>query len=263
VSTYRQADGTFASSGAIYAGGGTDPASRARAVAIAWYKVERDIPTSWAVGVSLHEGNYAINIRDIEPNGHTTGGVFEVDLPTLSPYPEIGDAARVKMPWLNPFDLDDCCKIFAARSRSNLLRIVAAANKWNAAKGLPLIASNPPPPDVYSYMAIAHNQGLGAALLSIQTYGMDWAAYKARPENANVNVAIDRGSGIYGDDVVSGGVDFTSDMLAPFDASGAVIPPPVIDAFVQSQLMLVALLGLLALVVYFFVIVKTPLKGTI
>jgi hypothetical protein len=263
MSTYRQADGTFTGSGAIYAGGGADTASRARAVAAAWYAVERDIPTSFAVGVALHESNYATNIRDIETSGHTTGGIFEVDLPTIYPYAEIGDAARVKMPWLDPFDLDDCCKIFAARSRSNLLRIVAAANKWNAAHGLAAISSDAPTPDVYSYMAIAHNQGTGAALLSIQTYGMDWAAYKARPENVDVNVAIDRGSGIYGDDVRSGGVDFTSDMLTPFDASGAVIPPPVIDAFMQSQLLLGVCLVLLGLVAYYFVIVKTPLKGTI
>lgn len=265
MTMYKQADGTFTAnkSAIVLAGNAESGQEAAMAIAVAWWRVEREIPTSWAVGCALHEGNYAVNIRNVESNGHTTGGVFELDLPSGPPYLNAGDAAATGMLEKSPFDLDDACAILAVLLRRYKVLIIRAANKWNAANGLPAIDPTAPPSDVYSYMAIGHNQGIGAALKSINTYGMNWAAYKARPENAGVNVAIDRGSGIYGDDVVSGGVDFSEAMLAPFDAAGAVIPPPVIDAFWESNLRVAVLLVMLGLIVYFFAVVKTPLKGTL
>ncbi len=38
--------------------------------------------------------------------------------------------------------------------------------------------------DVWCYLAWSHNAGLGSALKSIATYGLDWEAAKARPQNA-------------------------------------------------------------------------------
>ena len=50
------------------------------------------------------------------------------------------------------------------------------------------------PQDMGPYLAIAHNQGLAAALSTVRNYGMDWEAYKAR----NPTIAIV--SHGYGDD---------------------------------------------------------------
>jgi hypothetical protein len=52
--------------------------------------------------------------------------------------------------------------------------------------------------DVWAYLALAHNQGLGAALKTIRTYGLDWDAYKKR--NPTMTGIIE-----YGDDCISGG----------------------------------------------------------
>ena len=217
--SYRQADGSFTSDGPIYAGGASagDTATMARAVAVSWYKVERVIPTQFAVGTQLHETNYKINERDIEASGHTTGGGFQLDVPTFSPF-VVGDAVSAGMPDKDVYDLDDACAIFAARARYYLTRIISATNKYNAAQGAAALDESALPSDIWAYVAIAHNQGLGAALLTIATYGLDWSAYKAR--NPTVNIAMDRGSGIYGDDVISGGVDWDDSLANPTDASG-------------------------------------------
>lgn len=264
---YRQADGTFTSNGAMLAGGAAagDTASAAMAVARAWYAVERDIPVAAAIAFAGHESGFVTNIYTVESNGHTTGGVFEIDLPSLYPYFNKGDAVVVGMPdkansW---YDLDDCCLIFAARLRGYKVRIIAAANSYNAANGLAPVDETQLGVDFYAYLGIAHNLGIGTAISSIRTYGMNWAAFKARPENASLNIVQDRANGNYGDDISTGGKWFTEDMAAPFDAAGAVIPAPVIDAFWQSNIRLGVVLVLLALVAYFFAINKTPLKGTL
>jgi hypothetical protein len=261
--TYRQPDGSLTSGGPLLAGGYVGAADAAMAVAIAWYRVEREIPTATAVGFASHESGYATNIHTVEPNGHTTGGVFEIDLPSVYPYFNKGDAVAVGAPWLNWWDLNDCCAIFAARLRGYKVRIIAAANAYNAANGANPIDETALPADLYSYLGIAHNMGIGTALQSIKTYGMDWAAFKARPENAGLNIVQARSGGTYGDDVVSGGPDFTEAMIVPFDSAGALIPPPAIDAFWWSNIRLALFVALVVAVLYFFAVNKTPLKGTL
>lgn len=262
--TYRQPDGSLTSGGPLLAGGYVNGADAAMAVAIAWYRVEREIPTATAVGFAYRESGYATNIHTVEPNGHTTGGVFEIDLPTVYPYPNKGDAVTVGAPWLNWWDLNDCCAIFAARLRGYKVRILAAVKSYNEANGLAALDESALPNDFYSYLGIAHNLGIGTALSSIKTYGMDWGAFKARPENASLNIVQERNGGnTYGDDVVSGGPDFTEAMIVPFDSAGAVIPPPAIDAFWWSNIRLALFIALLVALLYFFAVNKTPLKGTL
>lgn len=264
--SYRNADGSFSSqrSAAVLAGNASNPSDAAAAGAAAWLRVEGVIPPQFAVGTMRHETNYVVNERDVEPNGHTTAGVFQLDLPTLVPF-VLGDAVAAGMPEKNVYDLDDACAIFAARCRYYLARIFAAAADYNSANGIAPFDESNPPADVWAYVAIAHNQGLGSAssgkgaLGSIAQYGLDWSAYKQRNAGA-VNIATDRGSGVYGDDVISGGPDFTPGMAtAPFDGGGAL----TIDAYTSSRLRFALLLGLVAACLYFFVLNRTPLKGTI
>lgn len=265
TNTFRQADGTFTAGGALLAGGAAagDYASAAMALARAWYAVEREIPVATAIGFGWHETNFVTNIHTVEPNGHTTGGIFEIDLTSGPPYINKGDNINVGAPWLNWWDLDDSCAIFAARLHQYKFRIIRAAQAYNAANGLAALDETALPSDFYSYLGIAHNLGIGTALTSINKYGMNWAAFKARPENASLNIVQMRSNGCYGDDVASGGQYYTEDMAAPFDAAGVAIPAPVIDAFWQSNIRLGVVLVLLGLVAYFFAINKTPLKGTL
>lgn len=269
MSSYRQADGTFTSGGKVLAGGASSSTDAAAAVAAAWLRTgEKVIPPQFAVGTAPHESGYAVNIRDIESTGHTTGGVFELDIATLSPF-IVGDAIAAGMPEKDVFNLDDACSIFAARCRYYLARIVSAANAYESSNSTGMTWPDAPPAgsQIWAYVAIAHNQGLGSAssgkgaLGTIARYGVDWAGYKSR--NPTVNIAVDRGSGIYGDDVITGGPDWSEGLANPFDASGAAIDVPTVDAFTSSRIRLALVLTLLALVAYYFAINKTPLKGTL
>lgn len=246
---FMTSDGTRSSSSAdrMY----TSP----RAIAQSWLKASRVIPPQFAVGTAYHETSYTVNELDVEPDGHTTGGVFQSDVATVDPL-NIGDAAKVGMPELDIFDLDDACMVFAALCERNLKKIFDAVDAWNGARGLPLIDRDVPPPDVWSYLALAHNQGIGStsstkgALGTIAHFGLDWADYKRRnagqPWGA---IATDRGHGIYGDDVVTGGPDWRDEYASPFDEAGNPIAAPTVSAGAQSQLRLglLALLGLLLL----------------
>lgn len=266
MTMWKKSDGTFSSdrSAAVLAGGASSSGDAAAAVAAAWLRSgETVVPVQVAVGTSLHEGNYAVNIRNIESNGHTTGGVFELDLPTISPYFSKGDAVAALMPLKDPFDLDDACSIFASLCRYRLARIIRAANAWETKKQSGMVWPDEPPAgsQVWAYVGMAHNLGLGSALTSIQSYGLDWSGYKTR--NPTINFAIDRGSGIYGDDVITGGVDWKDSFSSPFDSSGAAIDVSTVDAYTSSKIRLALLITLLGLVVYFFAINRTPLKGTL
>jgi hypothetical protein len=237
-----------------------------RAVAAAWLRFTRVVPPQFAVGTARHETNYKINEQDVEPDGHTTGGIFQLDVPTASPYFSIGDAAAAGMPEKDIYDLDGACAVFAALCERRLTRILDAADKFLAGAGWGPLDRSSPPPDVWAYLAIGHNLGMGTCLKSIASYGLDWADFKRRNGDGAakpLNIAIDRGSGVYGDDVISGGPDWEEDFADPFavddagnvitDSAGApiVIPEPLLSAATQSKLRL-GLLGLLALLLILY-----------
>jgi hypothetical protein len=67
------------------------------------------------------------------------------------------------------FDLDDATRDMINITERNRLEIRAAAG-----------VSGEDPWDMGAYLSVAHNQGLGAALMTIAEYGMDWSAYAAR-----------------------------------------------------------------------------------
>jgi hypothetical protein len=227
----------------------TSPAS----ICAEWLRCTRVVPPQFALGTALHESSYKLNEVDVEPNGHTTGGLFQSDLPTLSPF-IVGDAIVAGMPEKNIFYLEDACAVFAAMCERSLGRIYGAVDAWNDAHGWGPIDRDNPPADVWAYLAIAHNQGAGAAVKTIRAYGLDWTDYKRR--NPTVNIAMARAGGTYGDDVISGGPDWREEYGQPFeqdDAGNMVeIPEPTISAGASSQLRL-GLLALLALLVAYAV----------
>lgn len=240
----------------------TTPAEIARA----WLAVTRRIPPQFAVGTAYHESGYALNELDIEPNGHSTGGLFQLDVPTAFPL-IIGDAVAAGMPEKSVYRLDDACAIFAALCERRLERLIDATNIWNENNRQARIDEGDLPDDIWSYLAIAHNQGLGAALHTIAYYGLDWRAYQRRNSSNPAqwaNITRDTGHGIYGDDVVTGGPHWQEEYASPFDEGGAPIPTPFVGAATVSRLRL-GLFALLALLILYAAMVKvrSPLKGWI
>lgn len=224
-----------------------------------------------AVGTALHETNYTLNEQDTDTSSSgattTTYGLFQVNTDDKW--------ARAKAPTADYWTLEGQCEIFAGVCEYYMGRLLAAANKYNAAHGLPPLEADSPPPDLWSYIAISHNQGLGAALKSIATYGMGWQRY--RDENGqSVNVSAVRDNGVYGDDVQTGGADFDAAYASssssssssgdggddPLDDSGAPIAAPRFSASMRGNIRL-ALVALLALLVLYAVLQRTPWKVSI
>jgi hypothetical protein len=157
-----------------------------------WRKYTTRIPCQHVCGTAQHETNYVLNELDTEPSGFQSGGLLQLDS---------DEAKAAGRPKAVLYDLDDACFVFANRCEFRLDTILAAADL------------DEPTPDVWAYLAIAHNQGLGrfataarrkpgehpGALGSIADYGLDWPAYKARnPQYAHNMIP-------YGDDCISGG----------------------------------------------------------
>jgi hypothetical protein len=244
----------------------SSPGECARQIAQAWLACTRTIPPQFAVGTALHESSYTLNELDVEPNGHRTGGIFQLDVATVNPLNK-GDAARVGMFEKSVYVLDDACAIFAALCEVyHLPRIYDAVDAYNAANGLAPINRDNPPPDVWAYLAIAHNQGLGpgdtgtkGALGTILNHGLDWAAYKARNANETAGwarIGQPRSDGaVYGDDVITGGRDWDPSYAIPFDDAGAA---PAIDAGTEARIRLGALLAL-ALALAWLLVRRMPL----
>jgi hypothetical protein len=54
------------------------------------------------------------------------------------------------------------------------------------------------PSDTWAFLAIAHNEGLGAAEKTIMAHGLNWSAWKKRNPRLAAMAA-------YGDDCITGG----------------------------------------------------------
>lgn len=144
-------------------------------VRAAWAKYTTRIPVQFAVGTAEHESTFTINEVDTEPSGFVSKGIFQLS----------DDEARsAGMPDADLLSLDDSARVFARISEKRLDALISAAKLDPAAL----------PADVWAYLALAHNQGLGAALKTVKAYGLDWSAYKQR--NPDLVASIGR----YGDD---------------------------------------------------------------
>ncbi len=165
-----------------YAGDGKPSRASADDVAAAWQRFTSRIPVQYALGTAKHESSFATNEIDTEDSGFVSKGIFQVS---------DGEAATVAPQSVDLTDLVTSCRIFAALSEKRLDAIIAAAN----------LNESDLPDDVWPYLVIAHNQGLGAAEKTISLYGLNWNAYKLR----NANTDLGQRTARYGDDVIPSG----------------------------------------------------------
>lgn len=137
--------------------------------------VDTPIPLGYFLGTAQHESNYAVNERDTEESGFQSWGIYQLS------HEEAGDLGMAGADLLS---LQQSTELMArlAEARRHALRACAHIKGEE-------------PADLYSYLAIAHNEGLHAAMQSIIHYGLDWAAYRHRNPKARIVT-----SG-YGDDV--------------------------------------------------------------
>jgi hypothetical protein len=148
-----------------------------------WRQYTTDIPWQYALGSAQHES-------DLEPGpGADTSG----DQPKLS------DSTSYGLYQMSTFeqglavvigdihDPDVNTKIFYLTMSKKLGAIRAAAGFDDHGS------------DVWAYLGMAHNMGLGSALKTIAQHGLDWQAYKDRNPDLPF---VSKG---YGDDCISGG----------------------------------------------------------
>lgn len=185
-----------------------------------WRQYAPDIPAQYALGTGSHESSLTLNEKDTEISGFISMGVYQISSDEIT-------EAGFDPTTLDPYSLDGCTKVFAKKSSSRTSALIKVAN-----------LAEPYPVDLWSYLFLAHNQGLGAAIKSIQLHGLNWSDYKIRNTHAAwiaLNQAREHDDGspaataavneaatklkwwqsvcAYGDDVISGGprwVDVTS-----------------------------------------------------
>jgi len=147
------------------------------------------IPAQYALGTAQHESNFTLNEVDTEVSGYVSKGIFQL---------ADGEAAEVGFAGANLLELEDSTVVFAALCEKRLKVLVAAVALNMSAL----------PRDIWAYLAMAHNEGLQAALGTLRQHGLDWAAYKARNPSLT-------SMAVYGDDAISGGEKWTPDLNLP------------------------------------------------
>lgn len=146
-------------------------------LAAAWRARTSVIPAEYACGTAQHESSFTRNEVDVEETGFTSMGVFQLSLE---------EASQARRPDANLLTLADSVDVLAFVAEERLAAILKAAGLER------------PSLDTWAYLALAHNQGLGACLKTIREHGLDWSGYKARNPQLAAMAA-------YGDDCVSGG----------------------------------------------------------
>ncbi len=152
----------------------------------AWRRYTQRIPAKYALGTAQHESSFTLNEVDTEKSGYVSKGVYQLSE---------SEAAEAEFSHANLLELEDATRVFCVLCERRLQRIIKTAR----------LAEENLPVDVWAYLALAHNQGLSAALKTIELHGLNWAAYKQR----NPQLA---GMGRYGDDVISGGSHWTKEL---------------------------------------------------
>lgn len=155
-------------------------------IVAAWRRYAQRIPAKFALGTAQHESNFTLNEIDTEMSDYVSKGVYQLS---------DGEAAEAGFQHANLLELEDATRVFCILCERRLKRIINVAR----------LAEESLPVDVWAYLALAHNQGLSAALKTIELHGLNWAAYKLR----NPQLA---GMGRYGDDVISGGSHWTKEL---------------------------------------------------
>jgi hypothetical protein len=161
-----------------------------------WKKYSTDIPARFALGSAYHESHYNPGENDIgdQPNqaDSTSYGLYQLNRTEQAAALVFGD--------LN--DADTNTKVFAAVQATRLAAIRAASGGDDHGD------------DVWAYLGMSHNMGLGSTLKTIAQHGLDWQAYKDR------NPDLKFVTGGYGDDCISGGPDWSNDFDSINSPSG-------------------------------------------
>ncbi len=219
----------------------------ARAVVEAWLRVTSTIPAYVAVGMAERESSFTLNEEDTEEDGYVSTGIFQLGGDTRRSALARGLVSAAVADFCN---LDDSCKVLACVLEGNLATIIKTAIDASA-RGLgksPYDASGTLIPDVWAYLAVSHNIGMGSAsnsnpggkgiLPGLVAFGLDWprAFVAAHPSMADRQVN-------YGNTAMSGGSKWTADL-------GELLPAP--SAGVASKVerggvlfLLLAIVGLL------------------
>lgn len=169
------------------------------------------IPPQFFVATADHETGFCQNEVDTEPGGFVSKGLFQVSDDEAA---EVGHAGADLLDWVIS------TRVFARLQEGRLRRILEHVQERL--------------PDVWAYLGLAHNEGLGTwdaggrgALGTLFRFGMDWERYKARnfgaaqvrlsrassaEERSSATHEVERVRRIsaYGDDMINGGDHWSS-----------------------------------------------------
>lgn len=227
---------------------GTRHTCSAEDVVRAWIASTSIIPAYVAVGMAERESSFTLNEEDTEDSGYVSTGIFQLGDDTRRQAVKRG---LVSATWADFTKLDDSCKVLSCTLEENLQAIlVAAVDAFSRGLGKnPTDENGQPIPDVWAYVAVSHNIGLGSksndnaggagVLPGIVHYGLSWpdAFVTAHPSMQDRQVR-------YGNTAMSGGAQWTTDLAA-------LLPSPVagLAAKVERGSVLLLLLALAGLVV--------------
>lgn len=137
------------------------------------------IPPQFFVGTAQHESNFATNEIDTEVSGFTSYGIYQLSK---------DEAKEAGSPGANLLDLEEATRVFAFIQHRRLDALLKLAPKAIE-------------PDIWCYLALAHNEGPGAAAKTINLYKLDWFGKGGYAErNAKSKILA------YAKDCVSGGL---------------------------------------------------------
>jgi len=111
------------------------------------------IPAGYFVATAWRESGFATNEVDTETNGFVSWGLYQVSAQ------EALDVGLPHADLLSPMQSTEVFVRLAKRNLDIVLRAVGGVAKT---------------PDVYAYLAIAHNEGLYAVRKTIKLHGLDW-----------------------------------------------------------------------------------------
>jgi hypothetical protein len=167
-----------------------------------------NVTAQYFVGTVTREADFKTNEWDTEvakpklPHGYQSVGIYQIGSEEAGRY---------------GFRLEEM--LDPVKSTVVMVRL-AEAHRVAIRKAAGLSSSDPDPADINAYLAIAHNKGTSEATLSIAQYGLDWSAYKSRPENAGSSVIP------YGDDCISGGPRYAGIVPGSSGTLPSVLPKP-------------------------------------
>lgn len=134
----------------------------------AWRAISA-ISGTYALGTAQHESDYTLNERDIEPPNakgerYVSMGIFQV-----------GDDEMKAAGLLLGHDADSA--IYTLAGSIKVLAVIAAKRADALVRHGKVERTNP---DLLAYLALAHNEGLGAALKTVALHGLNWDAWCER-----------------------------------------------------------------------------------